>query len=258
MKKMIIDFSQELTQSYYVKLLNDDAFNVFTKDILTENEMRYNGEKIIFLPEDYHLIDKALNQLGYKIERRRNPIKKSYDFFDLFFSNSEEIDKLRKHISSFMYMKYARLLSQNINNETFDNSSSDTSYSKLLYFLLDISDYFTSNHFDKKIDNAYIAEYIISVVDLLIPYKILGSLMTSYLYGIDNDCKYQAYHQPGHSLYRAEHKRTGGGKLYIRAAHLTFGYYSSDNHNTAYKQSRQNHIRQSRHIRSDKRCNHDH
>ena len=190
MKKMIIDFSQELTQSYYVKLLNDDAFNVFTKDILTENEMRYNGEKIIFLPEDYHLIDKALNQLGYKIERRRNPIKKSYDFFDLFFSNSEEIDKLRKHISPFMYMKYARLLSQNINNETFDNSSSDTSYSKLLYFLLDISDYFTSNHFDKKIDNAYIAEYIISVVDLLIPYKILGSLMTSYLYGIDNVIPY--------------------------------------------------------------------
>ena len=38
----------------------------------------------------------------------------------------------------------------------------------------------------------------------------------SVLYGIDNDCKYQPYHQPGHSLHRAEHKRTRGGKLYYR------------------------------------------
>ena len=60
----------------------------------------------------------------------------------------------------------------------------------------------------------------------------------SVLYGIDNDCEYQAYHQPGHSLYRAEHKRTRGGKLYIRAADAAFRYGGCHKHNSAYNQSR--------------------
>ena len=44
----------------------------------------------IWVSGTYHNIYSVANcmtQLGYKIERKRNPIKKSYDFFDLFSSN---------------------------------------------------------------------------------------------------------------------------------------------------------------------------